>query len=528
MTRAAATRSLHSRLQRTFTIAIVATLVAALLAFVAVRSLLAARSDLVDRVDPATLAAERLLSSVIDQETGVRALLLVGDEAFLEPYRTGLEAGAAANDDLRAAADEIGAVRPLLDDVEDAIQRWQVEYADPAIAAVEDGEPDEAPSVEDGGVLFDQIRQQVLLLQGTLDAQRVETKDQLDGATYRLVVVMALSLLTILVAIGSLWRLMQRSVQRPLDALGADAYVVAGGDLDHPVTPVGPRELQSLGSAMEQMRQRILAELSEVASTRDALEIQAVDLRRSNAELEQFAYVASHDLQEPLRKVASFCQLLQSRYRGQLDERADQYIEYAVDGSKRMQALINDLLAFSRVGRLDATTELIDGDALLARAVANLSTVIEETGAEIHADPLPVVRVEVSLAVSLLQNLLANAIKFRRDGSAPAVRITTAEHDGMHEFAVHDDGIGIEPEYAERVFVIFQRLHTKEEYEGTGIGLAVCRKIVERHGGRIWIDQGVEHGTTVRFTLPIVRADDDDDERDEDPAPEAADERESP
>ena len=131
-------------------------------------------------------------------------------------------------------------MRPLLDDVEDAIQRWQVEYADPTIAAVDDGEPDEAPSFEDGRVLFDDIRQQVILLQRTLDAQRVEAKDQLDGATYRLVVVMALSLLTILVAIGSLWRLMQRSVQRPLDALGADADVVAGGDLEHPVTPVGP------------------------------------------------------------------------------------------------------------------------------------------------------------------------------------------------------------------------------------------------------------------------------------------------
>ena len=277
---------------------------------------------------------------------------------------------------------------------------------------------------------------------------------------------------------------------------------------------------------MEQMRQRILAELSEIAVARDELEIQAVDLRRSNAELEQFAYVASHDLQEPLRKVASFCQLLESRYRGQLDERADQYIEYAVDGSKRMQALINDLLAFSRVGRLEATTAVIDGDDLLARAVANLSTVIEETRAEIHADSLPEVRVDVSMAVSLLQNLLANAIKFRREGSAPSIRITTFEHGGMHEFAVHDDGIGIEPDYAERVFVIFQRLHAKEEYEGTGIGLAVCRKIVERHGGRIWIDKGVENGTTVRFTLPVVRADHDDEDGAEGQG--AADERESP
>ena len=471
---------------------------------VAVQSLLDARSDLVDRVDPATLEAERLLSSAIDQETGVRAYLLAEDEQFLEPYRTGLEAAATARAALREAAEGIDQAGPLLDDVEDAIRRWQDQYADPTIAAVEAGEREAAPSVERGQVLFDAVRQRVLLLQELLDAQRVEAKDQLDTATYRLVGVMFLAVLTILAAVGSLWRLVQRSVQQPLDALGADAYVVADGELDHPITPVGPTELQSLGFAMEQMRQRILAELREVATARDELESQALDLRRSNAELEQFAYVASHDLQEPLRKVASFCQLLQSRYGGQLDERADQYIEFAVDGAKRMQELINDLLAFSRVGRLESKTEVVDADDLLARALANLSTAIEETGAQISSDPLPVVRVEVSLAVALLQNLLSNAIKFRREGIAPSVRITARRHDGMHELAVHDDGIGIAPEYAERVFVIFQRLHPKEDYEGTGIGLALCRKIVERHGGRIWIDQGVEQGTTIRFTLPIV------------------------
>jgi signal transduction histidine kinase len=490
-------RSLRSRAQRTFVLAVVATAIAAVLSVVAVASLLGVRRDLVDRVDPATLEAERLLSSAIDQETGVRAYLLAGDDEFLSPYRSGTASAATAASDLRRAATDLEAVEPLLGRVDAALARWQAEYAEPTIAAVDAGAPGEAPSVEEGRVRFDAVRDEVDRLQSALGEQRTEAKDQLDGATYRLVGVMALALLTILAAVGALWRLVQRSVQWPLDSLGADAYVVAGGDLHHAVTPVGPLELRSLGSAMEQMRQRILAELSEV-------ETQAVDLRRSNAELEQFAYVASHDLQEPLRKVASFCQLLQSRYGGQLDERADQYIEFAVDGAKRMQSLINDLLAFSRVGRMQSEIAVVDGDELLRRAMANVATAIEETGADIRSEPLPELEVEVSLVVALLQNLLANAIKFRREGTAPVVRISVTDHDGMHEFAVHDDGIGIAPEYAERVFVIFQRLHTKEEYEGTGIGLAMCRKIVERHGGRIWIEPNVARGTTVRFTLPVI------------------------
>jgi light-regulated signal transduction histidine kinase (bacteriophytochrome) len=172
-----------------------------------------------------------------------------------------------------------------------------------------------------------------------------------------------------------------------------------------------------------------------------------------------------------------------------------------------MQALINDLLAFSRVGRMETETAVVDADDLLQRALANLATSIEESGADVQAGPLPRVEVEVSLAVALFQNLVANAIKFRREGVAPTIRISATEADGLHEFAVHDDGIGIEPEYAERVFVIFQRLHTKEEYEGTGIGLAMCRKIVERHGGRIWVERDVPQGTTIRFTLPVLGAD---------------------
>ncbi|HYT10152.1 MAG TPA: ATP-binding protein, partial [Mycobacteriales bacterium] len=232
-----------------------------------------------------------------------------------------------------------------------------------------------------------------------------------------------------------------------------------------------------------------------------ALEARTEDLQRSNSELEQFAYVASHDLQEPLRKVASFSQLLQRRYAGQLDERADQYIAFAVDGAKRMQILINDLLAFSRVGRMVREHVEVEAGELVAQAVANLSLAVEEAGAEVTVDELPRVSGDVSLLTAVFQNLIGNAIKFRGAGP-PRVRVGVRDAGAEWEFSVADNGIGIEPEYAERIFVIFQRLHPKEAYPGTGIGLALCRKIVDYHGGRIWLDAEASPGTTFRFTLP--------------------------
>jgi light-regulated signal transduction histidine kinase (bacteriophytochrome) len=251
------------------------------------------------------------------------------------------------------------------------------------------------------------------------------------------------------------------------------------------------------------MRRRILAELEIVREAQERVERQALELERSNAELEQFAYVASHDLQEPLRKVASFCQLLEQRYRGQLDERADQYIDFAVDGAKRMQQLINDLLAFSRVGRVTGDWELVQLDDVLRRALSNLDTAIAESGARVAAEPLPAVRGEASLLALVFQNLIGNALKFRSE-AAPEVRVGVDRRDGEWLITIADNGIGIEPQYAERVFVIFQRLHPKQEYPGTGIGLAMCRKIVEYHGGSIWLDTEADSGTVFRFTLPAL------------------------
>jgi light-regulated signal transduction histidine kinase (bacteriophytochrome) len=229
--------------------------------------------------------------------------------------------------------------------------------------------------------------------------------------------------------------------------------------------------------------------------------------------LEQFAYVASHDLQEPLRKVASFCELLAVRYSDALDERGHQYINFAVDGATRMQVLINDLLAFSRVGRMGAEHIVVDGDEILAAALANLETPIEATGATVTADPLPPLRGDPALLSAVFQNLISNAIKFRRPDVAPRITVTVRRRNDEWLFACADNGIGIDPEYAERIFAIFQRLHPRSEYPGTGIGLAMCRKIIEYHGGEVWLDtarSSEEAGSRFCFTLPLATTGDGD------------------
>lgn len=270
-----------------------------------------------------------------------------------------------------------------------------------------------------------------------------------------------------------------------------------------------------LAADIESMRQLIVDDLRSVSEARAELEAQGQVLSRSNAELEQFAYVASHDLQEPLRKVTSFCQLLQSRYGGQLDDKADQYIEFAVDGAKRMQALINDLLAFSRVGRRSGPMVEVDCNEVFDQAVDNIAGRIDDAGATVTTRTLPTVRGEKTLLVALFQNLIGNAVKFARPDVPPAVSIDVTSTDDGWLFTVTDNGIGIEAQYADRVFTIFQRLHPKDAYEGTGIGLSLCRKIVEDHGGRIWIEVQAAvlpdvapappgRGTIIHFTLPAI------------------------
>jgi signal transduction histidine kinase/DNA-binding LacI/PurR family transcriptional regulator len=242
--------------------------------------------------------------------------------------------------------------------------------------------------------------------------------------------------------------------------------------------------------------------LQERKRAEDALAQQAQELARSNAELEHFAYIASHDLQEPLRMVKSYLQLIERRYKDQLDEDANEFIDFAMDGAERMRTLISDLLAYSRVTTHGNPFAPTDCAAALGYALANLGIAIEESGTVITHDALPTVMADETQLTRLLQNLIGNAIKFRKKERRPEVHIGAERTGAEWTFSVRDNGIGIAPEYFERIFRIFQRLHSHEEYTGTGIGLAVCKKIVERHGGRIWLESEPAVGSTFFFTIP--------------------------
>ncbi len=235
----------------------------------------------------------------------------------------------------------------------------------------------------------------------------------------------------------------------------------------------------------------------QAASLRQA----TLELQRSNAELEQFAYVASHDLQEPLRMVTSYLQLLERRYKAKLDQDAEEFIGFAVDGASRMQTLIQDLLTYSRVGTRGVAFDPTDCDEVLGRVLANLEVAIEESGTEINQGELPNIAVDASQLSQLLQNLIGNAIKFRGD-DPPRIRVEAERREEDWLFSVRDNGIGIDPRHGERIFQVFQRLHGIGQYRGTGIGLAVCKKIVERHQGAIWVESQEGAGSTFYFTIP--------------------------
>jgi signal transduction histidine kinase len=463
------------------------------------------RDLLADEIDPAVLAAERFETALVNEETGVRGYALSSDRAFLPPYRRGRReenralarlGGLGRNEDLAQLRTDVARARA-------AAAAWRTEYAAPTLRAV--AALRLAPDPGEGRRRFDAVRATIADMQSHLTTLRGQARRDLDRAADVVLVLFlaagALLLITVLAAALAL----RSTIVAPLARLAGDVRRVAGGDFTLALKPSGPREIASLGRDVEGMRVRIVSEVTALRDAEAALSRQAGDLERSNRELEQFAYVASHDLQEPLRKVASFTQMLQRRYEGQLDERADRYIEFAVDGAKRMQALINDLLAFSRVGRVTNPHGRVDTGALVAQAAANLSTLVDAADAVVEAGTLPEVDGDAALLSVVFQNLIANAVKFRAPDRAPRVRIEADQVDGDWRFAVTDNGIGVEPEYAERIFVIFQRLHTRTAYEGTGIGLAMCRKIIEYHGGRIWLgDAPADGGSRFYFTLPAV------------------------
>ena len=312
---------------------------------------------------------------------------------------------------------------------------------------------------------------------------------RLAGAIAALV--MAVSLLVAYLLSATL----QGTISRPILALAETAKSVSDrSDYSVRAPKLGGDELGLLTDAFNQMLSRI--------EDQDRARGQLItELEHSNKELEQFAYVASHDLQEPLRMVSSYTELLERRYGDKLDDKAREFIGYAVDGAVRMQRLINDLLEFSRVSTRGKALQPVDVTRVLGTVRANLSVAIQDAGALVTNDALPTVMADETQLVQLLQNLIGNAIKFR-GRERPHVHVGAQATATEWVFAVRDNGIGIAPEYFERIFVIFQRLHARDEYPGTGIGLAVCRRILDRHGGRIWVESEPGHGSTFYFALP--------------------------
>jgi signal transduction histidine kinase len=313
-----------------------------------------------------------------------------------------------------------------------------------------------------------------------------------------------------------------RSITVPLSEMKKKTREIASGIFEDNLNLTSPPEIGELASAFNLMvgslaearnqlrrreaelhetNDRLSNEIAEVTRAREELKKLAVELERSNGDLQQFAYAASHDLQEPLRVVAGFIKLLEKRYRGRLDEKADEFIGYTLDGVERMSTLIKDLLEYARVDTHEKTFEFADCSIALDKALSNLQKVIGESGAHITCDPLPTVKADAVQLTSLFQNLIGNAVKFRGD-NLPEIHVSSGLEGNEWIFSVRDNGIGIDPQFAGQIFDVFKRLHTREEYEGTGIGLAICKKIVERHKGRIWIESQAGKGTTFYFTIP--------------------------
>jgi signal transduction histidine kinase len=477
--------------------------------------------ELIDHIQPARAAAYQLQAGLRDQETGVRGYLITADRQFLVPYYDGQRAERAAAEEIRHRLGARANLIANLDEIEQSAARWRSSYAEPLIAGVTPHAPNapNTPNIPNGGMAergkaqFDQLRALFEAQSANLSAAWVHAAEQLwhtDVWRDRVLIALVVVFFSTAAVLGVLVR---ETVTRPLAELAAACRRITEGSFAETIAPPKrPRDIRDMAIDVENMRRRMVEELEASRAARAQLDEQTEELRRSNAELEQFAYVASHDLQEPLRKVASFCQLLEKRYGDKLDERGTEYIAFAVDGAKRMQVLINDLLTFSRVGRLGTSEAEVDLDAALDAGLSNLAAAIEESGAQIvrPREPLPRVVGDPTLLTMLWQNLLGNAAKFRREDTPPRVVIEcepgAGDREGQWVFRVSDNGIGIPEEFAEKVFVIFQRLHGRDAYHGTGVGLALCKKIVEHHGGSIRLDTSYTGGTMFEFTLPMAPA----------------------
>ena len=471
-----------------------------------------ARRTLVDAVDPAALETLRIARAVQTQEGAIRGFGLTGEQQYLDTYRQGVAEERSANDAVAALLPHLPqgyGVRDQIRELAEATDAWRRDYAEPVVTRTLTSGPGPLTDLARHNLeRFSAVRDALDKQQAMLGRLHDVARDRLYSGWNTIYWAVAALAGAMVLAIAFCALIVRRAVVRPIATLTRQVRAVAAGDFDHVLGVDRPAELWELSGHIDGMRRRIMSEWRSSVEARQQLAEQAEELKRSNRELEQFAYVASHDLQEPLRKVASFTQMLEQRYSDRLDDRARQYIGFAVDGARRMQLLINDLLDFSRVGRVGAErVEMDTGDALAA-ALRNLDSRLSDTGATVTHDDMPKTVGNSTLLTQLFQNLISNALKFRSD-EPPLIHIGVRRDGDMWEFSCADNGIGVEPKYADRIFLIFQRLHPRDVYPGTGIGLALCRKIVEYHGGRIWLDTNESAGATFHWTLPALGDPDD-------------------
>jgi signal transduction histidine kinase len=416
-----------------------------------------------------------VLQDLIDAETGERGFIVAGEEIYLQPYRESAERIQRHLRDLGELTRDNPAQQRALERLKPAVEAKLKELQEQI--QMRRQSPAAATEIIRAGVgkqTMDQLRLQISQMKKVEEGLREERMAAADASSRR-------TRWLILVGTGlALFFL-------------AFAAVVVRQEMNQ--RKHAESVVRELNLTLERRVEERTAELKE----------REQDLSRSNAELQQFAYVASHDLQEPLRMVASFTQLLARRYSDKLDKDARDFIDYAVDGATRMQTLISDLLNYSRVGTQGKPFESTDCNTVLDQVLRSLRLAIEETHAVITRDRLPVVLGDRVQLGQLLQNLLTNAIKFHGP-DVPRVHVSAERNGANWNISVRDNGIGIPAEHVDRIFIIFQRLHTKAEYPGTGIGLAMCKKIVERHGGRIWPEPASGGGTTFCFTIPATAA----------------------
>ena len=443
-------------------------------------------------------AGSALETSLVNLENGVRGYVASGRERLLEPFRTARRTYPAQAERLaELVADEPrqqAAVRQITTGINDYVALWAL-----PLVGLADDRREVAQSVlatGTGRARLEELRQDLAEL---FARERSVAADRERGAERRSDLAVTLGLigmaLVALVAIG-MWFGLRRAVLRPVERVSAATRAVADGDLTVHVPADREDEIGTLARSFNDMTDAL-------KRSREELDERTQDLERSNNDLEQYAQMASHDLQAPLATIDLYLKLIQRRLRDATPEEIEELLAGVGGSTERMRSLVRDLLQLARVGRGEPSREPLDAHAVLDQALEDLAGPITDTGADVVSGPLPAVRGDRGQLCQLFQNLVGNAIKFS-DTAAPRVVVTASVEEGHARFAVRDNGIGIDPKHAERIFQPFQRLHGEDRYEGTGIGLAICQRIVAHHGGRIWAESRIGHGATFHFTLPLA------------------------